>query len=194
VKSHVIHRFLLVSVLVHVVVIAVIVARPHVQWTIPAPALSVNLDAGATVKVPRIIQRGQAADNPKARAIPVSAQSGMSAATASASSAGTDPLRDDRTRANHLLAMLQAAIDQHFMYPPLAERHGWEGKVRVGVRLNSDGHINTFHVTRSSGYALLDQDALLTLERISSLPDARAWLNGHPYEAEITIDYRLIEG
>ncbi len=96
--------------------------------------------------------------------------------------------------ANHLQARLHALLDQHFVYPPLARRHGWQGRVELAVRMEPDGHMQALRVARSSGYAVLDQDALITLQRIGALPQARAGLSGCACELRLAVVYRLIEG
>jgi protein TonB len=96
--------------------------------------------------------------------------------------------------ANHLRSLLHTALDQHFVYPDFARRQGWEGRVDVLVRLNGDGRLDAVRVVHSSGYSILDQDALLTLQRIVAIPAARAWLRGYSYDLRFPIVYRLTEG
>lgn len=108
-----------------------------------------------------------------------------------------EAVQDDEAesrRANHLLSLLRTALDEYFVYPPLARKHGWQGTVYVGLRLNTNGDLGALRLVRSSGYPILDRDALATLERIGSLPQARAWLDGRPLETELTVIYRLVGG
>lgn len=97
-------------------------------------------------------------------------------------------------RANHLISELRETLDRHFIYPPLARRHGWQGTVHVGLRLDVHGQLGALRVIRTSGYAILDDDAIKTLQRVESIPQARIWLGGRPFETELTVIYRLIEG
>jgi TonB family protein len=96
-------------------------------------------------------------------------------------------------RANHLISQLHGALDRRFIYPPLARRHGWEGTVQIGLHLDMHGQLGALRVVRSSGYAILDDDAIKTLKRVGSIPRARAWLDGRAFETELTVIYRLIE-
>ena len=49
-------------------------------------------------------------------------------------------------------------------------------------------------VLRSSGYSILDDDALATMARIGELPQARSWLSGHGVRIALPVVYRLVEG
>jgi protein TonB len=93
--------------------------------------------------------------------------------------------------ANHVLGQVLHSVRRYFVYPPFAQRAGWEGEVIVAFRINPDGEIRDVRLIRSSGYTLLDEDALLILRRIGSIPDARAWLRGGWYNAQIPVIYRL---
>lgn len=93
--------------------------------------------------------------------------------------------------ANHMLGLIRRSIQEHFVYPPFARRQGWEGEVLVALQLSAEGEISDIRVIRSSGYRVLDEDALLILRRIGSIPNVRAWLQGQRYSARIPIIYRL---
>lgn len=95
---------------------------------------------------------------------------------------------------NHLLAQLTARLDRYFTYPALARRRGWEGEVRVQVRLDARGRVQPLEVVRSSGHPLLDRHAFETLARIGTVPELRSWLDGHSYVIEIPVTYRLVRG
>lgn len=96
-------------------------------------------------------------------------------------------------RRNQLLGTLQTQLSQFLVYPPLARRRGWEGTVLLGLRVESDGHLDRIHIEQSSGYAVLDHSALNSLIRLGHLADASAWLNGHDMEMQLPVIYRLIE-
>ena len=91
-----------------------------------------------------------------------------------------------------ILARLHEALRAHFSYPMLARRHGWEGQVTVGFRLEGNGRIDDVHVARSSGYGVLDRSAVDALSRVGGLPDVET--GGHTFELQIPVIYRLQEG
>lgn len=91
-----------------------------------------------------------------------------------------------------ILARLHDALHAHFSYPMLARRHGWEGQVTVGFRLEGNGRIDDVHVARSSGYGVLDRSAVDALSRVGGLPDVET--GGRTFELQIPVIYRLQEG
>lgn len=94
---------------------------------------------------------------------------------------------------NQILGQLQTNLSRYLVYPPLARQRGWEGTVLLGLRVESDGHIESIHVTNSSGYAVLDNSALNSLIQVSHLAEAVVWLNGKGIDMQLPVIYRLIE-
>jgi len=104
------------------------------------------------------------------------------------------PSAPNETTVNHVRGLLRSALAQHFVYPAIARRNGWEGRVDVAVRLDREGRLNALRIVHSSGYAILDQDALLTLQKIGTIPQARTWLRGYSIDTQLPVLYRLTEG
>ena len=50
-------------------------------------------------------------------------------------------------------------------YPLLARRHGWRGSVDVALVLLADGRVDSASVRRSSGYSILDEEAVAAARR-----------------------------
>lgn len=96
-----------------------------------------------------------------------------------------------RARLHRLLAR-QLAF--HHYYPPLARRRGWQGRVRVGVRVQADGRLSDIRVLHTSGYALLDQAAIHSLRSIHAVHAAQRWLNGHHFDIVLPVVYKLLDG
>jgi protein TonB len=92
-----------------------------------------------------------------------------------------------------VLRALRQRIEVEKIYPMLAWRRGWEGLVQLGFRVGHGGTIHDVHVTRSSGYAVLDQSALRALQRVQSVP-RDAWIEGYSAELELSVVYQLREG
>lgn len=61
-------------------------------------------------------------------------------------------------------------------YPPMARRQGWRGVVRVEFTLLSSGQVQDLRILQSSGYPLLDRQALRAVEEAApfSPPTAAA--------------------
>ncbi|MCR4333080.1 MAG: energy transducer TonB [Sulfuricaulis sp.] len=94
---------------------------------------------------------------------------------------------------NQLLGELQTRLSRYLVYPPLARERGWEGTVLLGLRVESDGHIEKVRIEHSSGYAVLDRSALNSLNRLAHLAGASDWLNGRGFDMQLPVIYRLIE-
>lgn len=87
---------------------------------------------------------------------------------------------------------VRAAAATHFYYPPLAQRRGWEGRVRVGLHISADGRLTRIRLLESSGYRVLDRAAVRSLERVAGLPGIDGRLRGGR-EIELPIEYRLVD-
>ena len=100
----------------------------------------------------------------------------------------------DAVLRERLRQRLEVSLRQHFHYPPLARRYGWEGRVEIGLRVEANGEFSDVHVVRTSGHALLDRAALNTLGRVARLPDAVDWLQGRHFDMVLPVHYRLVDG
>lgn len=71
-------------------------------------------------------------------------------------------------------------------YPDMARRMGWSGQVRIGFVIQEDGCVRNVRVISSSGFELLDRNAIETVKKVSPFPRP-------PVEADIVmpIAYRL---
>lgn len=92
---------------------------------------------------------------------------------------------------NFILGRIEHLLGRHLVYPRLAVRRGWEGKVILSFRLLADGRIDNIAVSRSSGHAILDHAARKGLQRLRRIEDAIDWLQGRSLDLEIPVHYRL---
>lgn len=123
-------------------------------------------------------------------------RSSPSASPAGTGDAAREPGAADETEAglrNQLLGELQTRLSYYLTYPPLARRHGWEGVVLLGLRVDSDGRLEKIRIERSSGYAVLDHSALNSLHRLGHLTGVSAWLSGRGVDIQLPVIYRLVE-
>lgn len=93
-----------------------------------------------------------------------------------------------------LLDSLQAALIPHFRYPLLARRRGWEGIVRIGVRIEANGSLTRLHLVEPSPYDVLNTAAIDSLTQLARLPNAGGWLHGRSVDLVLPVEYRLLEG
>ena len=140
---------------------------------------------------PEVVARADpAAAAPPARA-PVPHAARAPAATAVAGAAAAARPRP-ATPGPRIEAALRLRLAEHFRYPPLARRRGWEGTVRLGLRIEPDGRLTRVRVLAGSGYAVLDRAAARALERVGRVPEAAGWLGGRPFDMVLPVEYRLV--
>jgi len=63
------------------------------------------------------------------------------------------------------LSVISNIVQRRINYPPIARRMGWEGKVLVSFVLEPNGDIRDLKVLKSSGYEVLDKEALDAIRR-----------------------------
>ncbi len=61
-------------------------------------------------------------------------------------------------------------IMNHLSYPVVARRMGWEGKVMVSFVICEDGGINSIKIIQTSGFGLLDKNAMELIKKASPFP------------------------
>jgi len=196
-------RFVLISVLLHASMAAAVLIDRQRSLQFAAPEIQVTL-TGSITQPPARPDSGHDARAESAGATPViTSTPDAPRLTSTASDGRNNPepaSRPDAAQAgsdarlvNNLLAELHSAFAARFVYPPLARLHGWQGRVRIGLTIEADGRLSELRVLSSSGYAILDRDAVQTLARIGTLPLTRTQLEGRSRRLELPVIYRLIE-
>ena len=92
-----------------------------------------------------------------------------------------------------VISIIYKELNQYFVYPKLAQKHNWQGKVLLSLRVRSNGEINNIHVFTSSGYSVLDQAAINALMKVKYLPKISSWLRGD-INIKLPVIYKLTEG
>lgn len=114
-------------------------------------------------------------------------------ATSAASTAAESTAEPHEPVIARIRARLLSDLARYFEYPAVARQRGWQGAVLLGFRVESDGHLEKIHVARSSGYAILDNSALNSLNRLGLLTEAVTWRNGNSLDMQLPVIYQLIE-
>lgn len=76
-------------------------------------------------------------------------------------------------------------------YPRIAAQRGWEGEVRLRLRVARKGNLVSVHIDSSSGFEVLDQHALAMLDRLASLPPLPDGLEASEIQVVVPVNYRL---
>ena len=88
---------------------------------------------------------------------------------------------------------IQQALLPHFTYPAIARRRGWEGTVKISLRVENDGRLTNLHVIARSKFDALNRAALHSLQQVSGIPEAKQWLAGHHVDMVLPVQYRLLD-
>ncbi|MCS6957304.1 MAG: energy transducer TonB [Aquificaceae bacterium] len=67
------------------------------------------------------------------------------------------------------LFVISHIVQRNITYPPLARKMGWEGKVVLSICIDEDGTLKEVRVLESSGYEVLDRNAIETVKRVAGL-------------------------
>jgi protein TonB len=149
---------------------------PHVVRTagpanVPAPS----------VATPTVAEVSPAPSVPAAAVV---AEAVRPAAAGVSMPAQSDLLASYRQRLTDLFARAHE-------YPRVAAMRGWEGEVRLRLKVARKGNLLGVHLDRSSGFDVLDQDALALLEGHGNLPPLPEALEGSEIQVIVPINYKL---
>ena len=86
---------------------------------------------------------------------------------------------------------LQALVSAPRDYPRLAALRGWEGEVRLRLRIARKGNLLAVQLDRSSGFEVLDQHALARLSDHGDFPPLPERWEGSELQVVIPIHYKL---
>ncbi|MDX9822327.1 MAG: energy transducer TonB [Syntrophales bacterium] len=109
--------------------------------------------------------------------------------TAGNSDRGLAPETPEESRVTYLkehFVYIRDRITRGIAYPQTARKMGWSGQVKIAFVVFEDGGVNDVNVVESSGFGLLDRNAVETVKRVAPFPRP-------PVRAEIrmAITYRL---
>ncbi len=76
-------------------------------------------------------------------------------------------------------------------YPRLAQMRGWQGVVTIKLDFDAQGRAEATSIQQTSGYSLLDSDALEKVKGVASYPTPPTSLIGKPFSISIPIKYSL---
>ena len=107
--------------------------------------------------------------------------------TSTPSSTSTAPVKRDY---GWLTDALWTRIEQLKRYPSLARLNRWEGKVVVRAVIKETGDVADLRIAQSSGYDILDQDALEILKQTAPL-QLKQPLGQPQIVVHIPISYKL---
>jgi TonB family protein len=105
---------------------------------------------------------------------PITQQPVVAAAAGNGTSGDADSMGSGEAAKEAFVAahfrFIRDKIFRNLNYPALARRMGWSGKVTVTFTVCVDGSVEDVAVTKSSGYPVLDRNAVETVRKSCPLP------------------------
>lgn len=89
---------------------------------------------------------------------------------------------------------IQTRLAEHFRYPLMAKRRGYQGTVTLNFHIKSNGQLEKILIGKSSGYGILDRSALAALLKVNKLENIEQWLQGQGINMILPVRYQLHEG
>lgn len=83
------------------------------------------------------------------------------------------------------------AISKHKKYPKIAQMRGWQGETIVELVLDGSGKIKSKKITQSSGYEVLDKQALEMVEKAIPFPTPPEALRNSTFTIVIPVPFKL---
>lgn len=79
----------------------------------------------------------------------------------------TDPAIQSAREQKKIIGKIRQELARYFYYPAQAQRRGIEGKVIIAFMLGRQGRIDSVSISKSSGFAILDDAALSSFRKIN---------------------------
>lgn len=99
--------------------------------------------------------------------------------------------RDYALLNNNMVDYLSSEFKIRFKYPILARKRGWQGEVVLALDINPRGKISQVVIQRSSGYKILDRNAVKTFEGIAELSPELSTTLAKEHHLFIPVVYKL---
>ncbi len=86
---------------------------------------------------------------------------------------------------------LAGAIAKHKQYPKIAQMRGWQGEAQIDLHLDGGGNVLSSKINTSSGYEVLDKQALEMVKKASPFPSPPDALRGRSFNILVPVSFRL---
>lgn len=96
----------------------------------------------------------------------------------------------DAERSNYG-SLLSREFAKHKQYPRVAQMRGWQGTTRIELQIDAAGSVIASTIAESSGFEILDKQALEMVRKASPLPLPPAALRGHDFTIVVPVAFKL---
>lgn len=146
-----------------------------------------NLRRSEPVPEPAVAQQKASASetalegqSPKSASTPTSLIAKAPENTASAHQQASSAETKKQSYLKEHFAYIRKMVQQKLSYPQPARQMGWEGRVIISFVVCIDGHAKDITITEGSGIAMLDNNAVVAVQKASPFPKP-------PMEAQLII-------
>ena len=87
--------------------------------------------------------------------------------------------------------LLAREFSKHRQYPRIAQLRGWQGTVRVQLELDTNGNITQSSIKDSSGFDVLDRQALDMVKKATPLPLPPEILRNRAFSILVPVTFKL---
>ena len=86
---------------------------------------------------------------------------------------------------------LWGKIGKYKQYPKIAQMRGWQGEVIVELLLDGNGKLKSKKILSSSGYEVLDKQALEMIDKAAPFPSPPEALRASSFSITVPIPFKL---
>jgi len=87
--------------------------------------------------------------------------------------------------------LLSREFAKYKQYPRIAQMRGWQGTSKVELHIDANGNITSSTISESSGFEVLDKQALEMVRKASPLPLPPEVLRGREFTIIVPVAFRL---
>jgi protein TonB len=87
--------------------------------------------------------------------------------------------------------LLSRHIAKFQRYPKLAQRRGWEGKTLLAIKVTVSGELISKNISISSGFKILDNEAMKMIDRAMPLPVSSKLLSNKILTIYVPIKFEI---
>lgn len=139
-----------------------------IQKPVPLPSVITKSPIVKTIPVPTVShQIPQTQPQPSVQA-PAVIPTQTPKVPAIAPTPPPPPLNIEKEFLNAHLGEIRGLLVQNLKYPKIAQKLKMQGEVRIAFSLDADGSVENVKVVESSGFEILDEDAVSLIEKTAS--------------------------
>jgi protein TonB len=84
---------------------------------------------------------------------------------------------------------IKQSINLQWEYPEIARRYGFQGKLILEFTITENGRIEQLRLVRSSGYNVLDEEAMRAIVAAAPFPPIPSWIKPSPLRISASMEY-----